>query len=247
MPFCGNCGNPVDPGKMRFCPRCGTPIEAEFTTTPPPVPPSYPTTTSSPPPTSTIPSPPAPMIPGGLFDPRRNGYVIHEKTWDWGGGDILDEQGQKIGYMDRKILSLRAEIKLTELDGTMAAKIHRKIVAIRPTYEIKNANDQLIGKIEKKLLSIRPKLFVLDPSGNKLLEIRGNFMAWDFTIKDAQSGREVGTVQKLDRWKDVFFGGGIFDRSDKFALKIYGDGDIDRRLVVGAVVAIDNMFHDETD
>ena len=246
MPFCGFCGASVDPGKMRFCPRCGTPVEAEFIT-PPSVPPTSPTTTGHPSPTTTMPPPPPPMRQGGLFDPRRNGYVIHEKTWDWGGGDILDENGNKIGYMDRKILSLRAEIKLTEINGTMAAKIHRKIVAIRPTYEIKDANDQLIGKIEKKLLSIRPKLFVLDSGGNKLLEIKGNFIGWDFTIKDAQSGREVGTVHKMDRWKDVFFGGGLFDRSDKFALKIHGDGDIDRRLVVAAVVAIDNMYHDETD
>jgi len=243
--YCGNCGNPVDPGKMRFCPKCGTPLEAEFAMPPPPVPPPPPSTAGHPPPTPTLPPPPPHIMQGGLFDPRRNGYVIHEKTWDWGGGDILDERGQKIGYMDRKILSLRAEIKLTEINGVVAAKIHRKIVAIRPTYEIKDAHDQLIGKIEKKLLSIRPKLYVIDTSGNKLLEIKGNFLAWDFRIKDMRSGNEVGTVQKLDRWKDVFFGGGWFDRSDKFALKIYGN--IDRRLVVGAVIAIDNMFHDQSD
>ncbi|MFX1520285.1 MAG: LURP-one-related family protein [Promethearchaeota archaeon] len=245
MPFCGNCGAPVDPGKMRFCPRCGTPVEAEFAIPPPPVPPASPTTTNPPSPTTKLPPPPPTTMQGGLFDPRRNGYVIHEKTWDWGGGDILDERGNKIGYMDRKILSLRAEIKLTEVNGIVAAKIHRKIVAVRPTYEIKDASDQTIGKIEKKLLSLRPKLYVLDAGGDKLLEIKGNFIAWDFTIKNIRNGNEVGTVQKLDRWKDVFFGGGIFDRSDKYALKIYGN--IDRRLVVGAVIAIDNMFHDESD
>jgi uncharacterized protein YxjI len=247
MPFCGSCGAPVDPGKMRFCPRCGAPVEPEFATSPPPVPPTYPTTAGPPPPTTKMPLPPPTMIQGGLFDPRRNGYVIHEKTWDWGGGDILDERGNKIGYMDRKILSLRAEIKLTEVDGTVAAKIHRKIVAVRPTYELKDSYDQIIGKIEKKLLSLRPKLYVLDASGNKLLELKGNFVGWDFTIKDMRSGTEIGTVRKLDRWKDVFFGGGIFDRSDKYALKINGDGNIDRRLVVGAVIAIDNMFFDNKD
>jgi uncharacterized protein YxjI len=243
MPFCGNCGNLVDPNKMRFCPKCGTPIEADVTAaSPPAVPPASPPTTGSLPPPTTM---PPPMTQGSLFDPRRNGYVIHEKTWDWGSGDILDESGQKIGYMDRKILSLRAEIKLTEINGTMAAKIHRKIVAIRPTYEIKTPQDQIIGKIEKKLLSFRPKLHVLDASGNKLLELKGNFVGWDFVIKDMRSGNEVGTVKKLDRWRDVFFSGGWFDRSDKYALKI--NGDIDRRLVVGAVIAIDNMFHDSSD
>jgi len=93
--YCGNCGNPVDPGKMRFCPKCGTPLEAEFAMPPPPVPPPPPSTAGHPPPTPTLPPPPPHIMQGGLFDPRRNGDVIHEKTWDWGGGDILDERGQK--------------------------------------------------------------------------------------------------------------------------------------------------------
>jgi uncharacterized protein YxjI len=183
------------------------------------------------------------MAHNGLFDSQRTGFIINENSWDMGAGDILDERGNKIGYMDRKILSLRAEIKLTEVDGTVAAKIHRKIVAVKPTYEIKDASDNLVGKIEKALLSFRPKLAVKDGSGNQLLEIKGNFKAWDFTIKDT-NGNEVGTVKKLDRWKDEFFGGGMFDRSDKYALKI--NGDIDRRLVIGAVISIDNLFHDES-
>ncbi|MFX1520284.1 MAG: LURP-one-related family protein [Promethearchaeota archaeon] len=224
--YCSNCGSPIQP-TAKFCSNCGTPVGSRSPIAPPP-----------------IPSTTTPMTTNGLFDPQRTGFVINENSWDMGAGDILDERGNKIGYMDRKILSLRAEIKLTEVDGTVAAKIHRKIVAVRPTYELKDSSDQIIGKIEKALLSLRPKLAVKDDSGNQLLEIKGNFKAWDFTIKDTRSGNEIGTVKKLDRWKDAFFGGGIFDRSDKYALKIHGD--VDRRLVVGAVIAIDNMFHDET-
>ncbi len=226
MPFCSQCGTSIEP-TAKFCANCGTPVAPGSPVAPPPIPSTAPTMTHN-----------------GLFDPMRTGYVINENSWDMGDGDILDERGQKIGYMDRKILSLRAEIKLTEIDGTVAATIHRKIVAVKPTYEIKDNSDNLVGKIEKALLSLRPKLAVKDSSGNKLLEVKGNFKAWDFTVKDMH-GREIGNVKKLDRWKDALFGGGMFDRSDKYALKIHGD--IDRRLVVGAVIAIDNMFHDETD
>lgn len=226
MPFCSQCGASIEP-TAKFCANCGTPVVPGTPVEPPPIPSTTPTMTQY-----------------GLFDSIRNGYVINENSWDMGAGDILDELGQKIGYMDRKVLSLRAEINLTEADGTVAAKIHKKIVAVKPTYEIKDSNDDLVGKIEKALLSLRPKLAVKDSSGNKLLEVRGNFKAWDFTVKDMH-GKEIGTVKKLDRWKDDLFGGGMFDRSDKYALKI--NGDIDRRLVLGAVIAIDNMFHDETD
>ena len=227
MPFCSNCGSPVEP-PAKFCANCGTPVGSGATSIPPSVP-------------STAPA----MSHDGLFDPQRTGFLINENSWDMGAGDILDERGNKIGYMDRKILSLRAEIKLTEADGiTIAAKIHRKIVAVKPTYEIKDASDNLVGKIEKALLSFRPKLSVKDNSGNKLLEIKGNLLRWDFNIVDMH-GNQVGTVKKMDKWQDVFFGGGMFDRSDKYALRIHSSHD--RRLVVGAVIAIDNMFHDETD
>jgi uncharacterized protein YxjI len=242
MPFCGNCGNDVDPSKMRFCPRCGTPIEAEFATTPPPVPPKDPTTTNSPSPASKIPPQPPHTLPGGLFDPRRSAYVIHEKWWNWGSGDILDESGQKIGSMQRKILSLWRIIRFRELDGAPAGKIQTKILAVRPTYEIKDTNDRIIGIIEKKLLSfLRPKYFVLDENKNKILQIKGDYMRWDFNILDMH-GNQVGTIKKMDRWHDWFLGGGIFDFSDKYALRIHTSHD--RRLILGVVIAIDNISRD---
>jgi len=241
MVFCGNCGKEVkDP--VKFCPHCGTPMtNSETTTTPPEVPTQATTTPPALKGKSHLFSTPAGSE-GGLFAPHRTGYIVHENSWDWGSGDIYDENGRRIGRMDRKFLSLRAEINLTEPDGTVAAKIHKKLVTVKPIYEIKDASDNLVGKIEKALISLRPKLAVTDDTGNKLLEIKGNFRGWDFRITDVQTGNAVGTVKKLDRWKDVLFKS-TFDRSDKYALKI--QGDIDRQLVVGAVIAIDNMFHDE--
>ena len=52
-----------------------------------------------------------------LLNPDRNYYVIKEKLWDWGSGDIYDESGATIGRMKRKLLSLRAEITVDEPDG----------------------------------------------------------------------------------------------------------------------------------
>ena len=40
-----------------------------------------------------------------LLDPKRNYYVLKEKLWDWGSGDIYDEKGNTIGKMKRKLLS----------------------------------------------------------------------------------------------------------------------------------------------
>ncbi len=258
MDYCSNCGKEIET-PATFCPFCGTPAVIKSTTTQfisspsPTIPPSL-TITNLPPPPPTIPPPPKIAVPKlrdstlkskgritGLFSPQRTSYIINENSWDLGSGVILDEHGHKIGIMTRKILSLRAEISLKEANGIEAAKIHRKLVALKPTYDITDASDKLIGRIEKALISLRPKLAVLDQNGNKLLEIKGNFTAWDFTIKDT-FGNLVGTVSKLDRLQDIIFSG-IWDQSDKYALQV--EGDVDRRLVVATVIAIDNMFHDE--
>ena len=34
---------------------------------------------------------------GGLLDPSRDFYLIKERLWDWGSGDIYDERGTTIG------------------------------------------------------------------------------------------------------------------------------------------------------
>ncbi len=47
-----------------------------------------------------------------LLDPSIEHYVLHEKAWKFGGGDIFDPQGEKIGIMRRKLISMRAEIQL---------------------------------------------------------------------------------------------------------------------------------------
>ena len=45
-----------------------------------------------------------------LFDPSIEYYVMHEKAWKFGGGDIFNPEGEKIGSMKRKLISMRAEI-----------------------------------------------------------------------------------------------------------------------------------------
>ncbi|HMF33857.1 MAG TPA: zinc-ribbon domain-containing protein, partial [Candidatus Lokiarchaeia archaeon] len=112
---------------------------------------------------------------GSLFDPQREFYVMNEKFWHWGSGDILDESGMPIGKMHRIFLSLRAKIELQEVSGEIGAEIHRKIFAVRPTYDLKDPDGNQIGRLRKAILNvIHPKIWLEDPAGNKILEARGS-------------------------------------------------------------------------
>ncbi|MBT3363331.1 MAG: hypothetical protein HN929_03885 [Chloroflexi bacterium] len=177
-----------------------------------------------------------------LIDAERQYYVVKEKFWDSGSGDINDEGGATIGKMDRKFFSLRAAIDVTEADGTTLFTVSKKLVSLRTSYDIKDENDELLGRTKKKLLSFRPKMWMEDAEGRKLLWAQGSYMGWDFELKD-NTGQIIGQVRKADRMRDVFLGG-MFDFSDTYALQIM-EPSFDRRLLLGMVIAIDNSVHDK--
>lgn len=225
--FCPKCGDPLEPNQ-KFCEKCGAGI-AEFEQ-------GAPGKVNVGSPSSISPGS------GGLFDKSRNYYILKEKYWDWGSGPILDEQGREIGKMHRKIFSLRQRIEFQELDGTVNAYIHKKIVSIKPTYDLKDGAENQLARLSKTFFSMfRPKFYLEDANGQKIMIAQGKFMGFDFTVTD-MSGKLIGTIKKADKWRDVFLKG-LFDFKDTYALKIE-DPTVDRRLLLGFVIAIDNTLHD---
>jgi len=179
----------------------------------------------------------------GLLHSRANYFVLKEKWWDWGSGDIYNEKGIPIGKMHRKVISVRALIEVTELNGTLVFTVNKKLVSIRASYMIKDAQGNTLGRTNRKILTFfRPKLWLEDEDGKKLLEAKGNFLGKDFKIKDSK-GNLKAKVGKGDFFKDLVFGG-VFDFSDTYAVQIH-DPEYDKRLLLGFVIAIDNSVHDK--
>jgi len=177
-----------------------------------------------------------------LIDAERQYYVVKEKFWGWGSGDIYDEAGATIGKMERKILSMRSTIEVTEADGTGLFTVSKKLVSLRKSYDIKDENDKLLGRTKKKIFSFfKPTMWMEDVGGRKLLIAEGSFRGWSFTVKD-NMGQLIGQVRKSDALRDVFLGG-VFDFSDTYTLQVT-EPSFDRRLLLGLVIAIDNSVHD---
>ena len=179
----------------------------------------------------------------GLLSPKVNYFVLKEKWWDWGGGDIYNETGTSIGKMHRNVISLRALTEITETNGTPVFAVNKKLVSIRASYMIKDAQGNTLGRTNRKIITFfRPKLWLEDENGNKLLEAQGNFLGRDFKIKDSK-GNLKAKIGKSDFFKDMVFGG-VFDFSDTYAVQIL-DPEYDKRLLLGFVIAIDNSVHDK--
>ena len=192
---------------------------------------------------STIEIEPDENIETGLLSSRVNYYVLKEKWWDWGSGDIYNEKGESIGKMHRKVISLRALTEVTETDGTLVFTVNKKLVSVRASYMIRDAQGNTLGRTNRKILTFfRPKLWLEDEDGKKLLEAQGNFLGRDFKIKDSK-GNLKAKIGKSDFFKD-FILGGVFDFSDTYAVKIL-DPEFDKQLLLGFVIAIDNSVHDK--
>lgn len=230
LKYCPSCGVELGDKEQNFCEKCGAnlddytkegKIESQGDSK----------------------SPNIIQAPSKLFDLNRNYYILKEKYWDWGSGDILDNQGQIIGKMHRKILSIRKKVELMELDGTVSATINAKLISARAAQDIKDGEGNLIARIKKKIMTLlKPKFFLESPEGERLYEAQGNFMGFSFKVKDLTSNQIVAEIEKAKKWRDVFLSG-VFDFKDTYALKIL-DNKTDRRILVGFVLSIDNVLHD---
>ncbi|TXT61036.1 MAG: hypothetical protein BAJALOKI2v1_50004 [Promethearchaeota archaeon] len=240
---CPECGATVASAEQKFCENCGAKLTREQSSTPSSSTPSssqsYEHTDRKAASNAALPA----HRDGGLFDLNRNYYVLKEKYWDWGGGDILDQNSNVIGKMKRKILSIRRKVELREVDGTTMASIHSKLISLRGAQDLKDPQGNMIARIKKKFLSFfRPKFFLEDPEGNRWYEAQGKFMGFSFKVTDVTTGEVVAEIEKADRWRDVFLGG-LLDYKDTYALRIL-DNVTDRRILLGFVLSIDNVLHD---
>ncbi len=177
-----------------------------------------------------------------LLDPTITHYVMHEKTWKFGGGEILDTDGNVIGRMKRKIMSLRSEIQLQNADETPICIISKKLAAVRPIYDVKTLDEQLISRAKKPMISFRGSVDLYDPEDNLIMKAQGGVTKWNFEIRHPQDKKKVyAVIKKGDKWRDVF--APMFNFKDRYVIHVV-DPAIDRLTLLTYAIIIDNVYHD---
>ena len=232
--YCDQCKGPIDQDQ-KYCERCGA---------------QQPTVLKS----SLSPDNihhiknirPSEQATQGLLDPCRMIYVIEENFTQGGSCIIYTETGLQIGTLNRRLLAIRDQIEIRDLDNQVVTSIHRKLVAIRPTCTLKDENEQLLGYLEKTLLNLlHPKFYLKNTLGDILLTAQGKLMGFDFMIysrDQIKPSNVVAKIHKIDP-QDCNFISGDWNLKEIYGIQVL-QPDIDRRLVLGFVIAIDNMIHD---
>jgi uncharacterized protein YxjI len=151
-------------------------------------------------------------------------YVIRERFFRFGeDSDITDESGRPLLRVDGRVLTLRDLLVIKDLGGQEVARVHRKLIAFRPTYEV-TVGGREVAEVRKHFFTPFRDSFTIDVDGPDDLEMTGNLLDHDFTIR--RDGQTVATVSKA--WLTI---------RDTYGVDIApGEDDL---LILGCVLALD--------
>jgi uncharacterized protein YxjI len=151
-------------------------------------------------------------------------YVIREKLFRLGDdSDITDESGKTVLQVDGKVFSLRNVLIIRDPAGNEVARVQRKLIALVPTYEI-SAGGQELAEVRKHFFTPFGDRFTIDVPGPDDLEMAGNLLDHEFTIR--RGGQTVATVSK--QWLTI---------RDTYGVDVApGENDL---LILASVLALD--------
>ena len=171
--------------------------------------------------------------------------------------ELFDETGRKIGEVKedvpgwfKKLLKftnwktmLSFQVNFTDLEGKQFLKIWRKFSFMRSNVFAEDADGRQLGCFKQKLLSIGGKFEILDPTGQPIGEVKGDWKGWDFTVSDAQK-QEVGKITK--KWAGI--GKELFTSADNYVISVNPNASVTpdfRKLIFASGICIDMVLKEQ--
>lgn len=112
--------------------------------------------------------------------------------------DIYGEQGETLYTVEGK-LSWGHCLHILDDRGDHVATVQERVLTFLPKFEL-FVGETYLGMIQKELTFLHPR-FHMDFKG---WQIEGDFMEWDYSIRDS-AGRQVAAVSKeLFHWTDTY-------------------------------------------
>ncbi len=173
-----------------------------------------------------------------LLDPAITHYVVREKSYKLSGGEIFDKDGNKLAIIKRKLLALKAEIRLEELDESPLCFIHKKSFSARPIYDVKTPDGVLIGCAKRPLIAFRGSIDMYNADDKIIYKARGGVSKGKIRIMDPKDKKNVyAEIKRSDGCRDINF-------KDRYAIHVV-DPDVDRLMLLAYAIIIDNVYHDK--
>jgi uncharacterized protein YxjI len=142
--------------------------------------------------------------------------------------EIEDAQGRPAFRVDGKVMRIRETFEITDLQGREVVTVREKKIAIRDSMAILRGG-QTLATVRKALISPFRDRFSVDVQGGEDLRLKGDILDHDYEIR--RGGRTVAEVSR--KW---------FTLTDTYGIDVAQGEDVG--LILGVVVALDEMAHD---
>ena len=186
---------------------------------------------------------------------ENNVFVIDEKVRAFRMSNayrVYNEGGIEIGGIQEVLPWYRAllrvfvsksmlpfSLEILADDGAKLASIHRGFTFAFSKVTIKDGTGTELAKINQKFSMLKPKFHLLDPAGNQIGTIQGDWKAWNFQITDKDE-QVIGTINK--KWNGALKE--VFTTADKYIVSINPEvaEDTQKVAIVAAAITIDMIL-----
>jgi len=153
-------------------------------------------------------------------------YKMREKLIAFGDDYYIeDEEGQKVFFVDGKMLRVRNTLNFDDMQRHELLHIQEKFLRVRDTMNIEH-DGRVVAAVHSALISPLRDRYKIDIPGAPDLVAQGNFLHHEYDIK--QDGQKVAEVSK--KW---------FRIRDTYGVEIEpGQNDI---LILAITTCIDQM------
>ncbi len=156
-----------------------------------------------------------------------NDFVVKKKILSLNEHyDLEDKTGMKLGEADGNLFQLPARFTVVDINGLELMRLEGKVLSLRNQFTFYDNTGNELGTIKKKLLKPIGEEFWVEKDGVEFMRIHGNFTEHDYQMQ--LNGVQVAYVHK--KW---------FSMHDQLGISI--TGDVDHRVIIGAVIVIEHV------
>ncbi|HHI81166.1 MAG TPA: hypothetical protein ENK02_14460 [Planctomycetes bacterium] len=155
-------------------------------------------------------------------------FKLHEAfdILDPDTGDLLALAYEEAS-MARKLLKLFVnkrmlpfKVHLTDTEDKTILTIQRGFTFLRSRVRVLDSQGRLVGSFQQRLLSIGGRFDLFDEKNEKIAELKGNLIGWNFQFLDLH-GKLLGRVTK--KWAGM--GKELFTSADNYVVALETDTD----------------------
>jgi len=134
--------------------------------------------------------------------------------------------GNKLGEADGNLLQVPAKFVVKDTHGLELMHLQGKVFSLRREFTFYGSAGEELGTIKKKIAKLIGEEFWVEKNGVEFMRIYGDFTEHEYQLE--VGGVPVASVHK--KWVSV---------RDQLGVSI--TGDVDHRVIIGAVIVIEHV------